>query len=68
CVEKRLAIEVDGAIHLDPAQAVHDADRTAYLAQYGIRVLRFTNDEVERHLPDVLKKIQAECLTPHPLS
>jgi very-short-patch-repair endonuclease len=66
CVEKRLAVEVDGAIHLNPEQAAHDADRTDYLAQHGIRVLRFTNDEVERHLPDVLKKIQAACLTPQP--
>ena len=65
-VEKHLAIEVDGAIHLDPQHAAHDEDRTAYLAQHGIRVLRFTNGEVERHLLDVLKRIEADCLTPGP--
>lgn len=64
CVEKRLAIEVDGPIHLNPPQAAHDEDRTEYLAKQGIRVLRFTNGEVERHLLDVLKRIEAECLTP----
>lgn len=66
CVEKRLAVEVDGPIHLNPQQAAHDEDRTDYLTQHGIRVLRFTNDEVERHLSDVVKRIEAECLTPCP--
>jgi hypothetical protein len=34
------------------------------LAQRGVRILRFTNDEIERHLPDVLKRIIAAALTP----
>ncbi len=66
CVEKRLAVEVDGEVHLDPQQAAHDEDRTEYLATQGICVLRFTNAEVEHRLPEVLKKIKAECLTPQP--
>jgi very-short-patch-repair endonuclease len=57
CVEYQLAVEVDGDIHLDPERASHDAERSEFLAQHGVRVLRFTNEDVEQHLPDVLRKI-----------
>jgi very-short-patch-repair endonuclease len=57
CVEHQLAIEVDGGIHLTPEQAAHDADRSDYLALQGVRVVRFTNEEIERNLSDVLRKI-----------
>ena len=57
CVEYQLAVEVDGDVHLDLERAAHDAERSEFLVQRGIRVLRFTNEEVEQHLPDVLRKI-----------
>lgn len=57
CVEHRLVLEVDGGVHLTPAQVAHDAARTEYLQQRGIRVLRFRNDEVEDNLQVVLQKI-----------
>jgi very-short-patch-repair endonuclease len=57
CVEHQLAIEVDGGVHLNAEQAVHDVERSEFLAQRGVRFLRFTNDEIDRHLPDVLRKI-----------
>ncbi len=46
CVEHKLAIEVDGATHDDPAQIKNDAERDAYMNSLGIRVLRFGNEEV----------------------
>ena len=67
CVEHQLAIEVDGGVHLSPEQAVHDSERSEFLAQRGVRVLRFTNEEVEKHLPDVLRKI-IEAISPPALS
>jgi adenine-specific DNA-methyltransferase len=57
CVECQLAIEVDGGVHLNAEQAARDSERSEFLAQHGVRVLRFTNDEIDRHLPDVLRKI-----------
>ena len=57
CVEHQLEVEVDGGIHTHPAQAEHDAARTEFLEARGIRVLRFSNDEVENHLDEVLKRI-----------
>jgi len=67
CVEHQLAIEVDGGVHLSPEQAVHDSERSEFLAQRGVRVLRCTNEEVEKHLPDVLRKI-IEAISPPALS
>jgi phosphoribosylformylglycinamidine synthase len=57
CVEHQLVIEVDGSIHRTPEQAVYDAARTEHLMGHGLRILRFTNDEVAYRLPDVLNRI-----------
>jgi very-short-patch-repair endonuclease len=56
CVERRLAIELDGGVH--EAQVEQDAAREQVLAATGIRVLRFPNDEVRDRLPLVLAKIR----------
>ncbi len=64
CAERLLAIELDGGVHDVAQRAGHDAARAEFLAQRGVRILRFTNDEIERHLPDVLKRIIAAALTP----
>ena len=44
CAELRLAIEVDGDSHA--SQTRYDRRRTANLAALGVRVVRYTNDEV----------------------
>jgi len=59
CVKHLLEVEVDGPVHDDPQQAGHDAARTEYLQRLGVRVLRFTNAEVEHDLPGVLRRIVA---------
>jgi very-short-patch-repair endonuclease len=64
CVKHLLEVEVDGPVHDDPPQADHDAARTEYLERRGIRVLRFTNDEVEHDLPGVLRRIVAATREP----
>ena len=62
CVEHQLEVEVDGGVHTDPAQMARDVERTKFLEERGIRVLRFGNDEVENHLEDVLRRIvDAAC-------
>jgi very-short-patch-repair endonuclease len=54
CTQRRLAVEVDGPTH-DPMQ---DEARDAGLTAKGIRVLRFANDDVYRHVDDVLGEIR----------
>lgn len=57
CVEHQLVIEVDGGVHLSPKQTAYDEARTEYLSERGLRVLRFTNEEVLHSLPSVLQHI-----------
>lgn len=49
-------IEVDGEVHTN--QKDYDDARTAKLAEYGCKVLRFTNREVINNLPKVLAEIK----------
>jgi very-short-patch-repair endonuclease len=53
---KKLILEVDGGQHVE--QQEYDADRTAYLAEKGYRVLRFWNHEVLKELDAVLEVIR----------
>ena len=64
CVEHQLEIEIDGGVHADPAQAIHDRERAEFLQVRGIRVLRFSNAEVEHDLFEVLRRIVAATLNP----
>jgi very-short-patch-repair endonuclease len=57
CVERQLVVEVDGGVHINTEQATHNVERSEFLEQRGVHVLRFTNEEIEQHLPDVLRKI-----------
>jgi very-short-patch-repair endonuclease len=56
CVDRRLAIELDGQVHA--TQQAHDADREALLIAVVARVLRFPNAAVRDDLSQVLAAIQ----------
>jgi len=60
CPSARLALEVDGFAHDSVAQARRDERREAWLAQYGVRVLRIRATDVLRdeRLEGVLLSIQ----------
>lgn len=64
CHQHALIVELDGGIH--DLQKEFDADREADLIARGFRVIRFTNQEIFKDLPMVLKKIVESCspLTP----
>src|SRR5436190_12423018 len=57
CVEHQLEVEVDGGVHANAEQAARDAARTEFLEAHGVRVLRFSNEEVENDLGEVLRRI-----------
>jgi very-short-patch-repair endonuclease len=58
CHKLKLVIEIDGGIHL--AQKEHDDGRTSEMEYLGIKVIHFTNEEVENQTKDVLNRIRAE--------
>lgn len=57
---KRLAIELDGSQHLTANAKEYDKVRTNYLQVHGIKTLRFWNNDVLKHLRQVLEKIEQE--------
>ena len=69
CHDFKLIIEVDGGIHNSEIQSEHDENRTSELEELGIRVIRFSNEEILNKLDLVLQKIQQTILrssTPSP--
>jgi very-short-patch-repair endonuclease len=46
CPSEKLAIELDGSIHDDYAAQCYDKERTQFLNQKGIRVIRFNNHQI----------------------
>ena len=59
--KKKIVIEVDGAQHLLPEHQEADEKRDAYLASWGIYVLRYSNDSIRNKFnvvaEDILKKL-----------
>ncbi len=49
CRKAKLAIEIDGAQHYVPDSIEYDKERTEYLENCGIRVLRFLNNDIDRN-------------------
>ncbi len=62
CESARLGVEVDGEIHLKKEQADFDKQRTEYLAEFGVKIIRFTNDEVLNKIQEVLIVISKEAM------
>jgi very-short-patch-repair endonuclease len=58
-VKHQFSVEIDGGIHQNAEQADYDRSRTDFLEMNGLRELRFTNEEIENNLPEVLNKIIA---------
>jgi very-short-patch-repair endonuclease len=57
CHEAVLAIEVDGGIHRTKSQSEHDEQRDGLFKNWGIKVLRFDNDEIFYSIESVLQRI-----------
>ena len=60
CGSANLAIEIDGAQHFTQEGRSHDRARDAHLESIGLRVIRFTNDEVDNHFDAVCSQINRE--------
>ena len=55
----RVAVEIDGDSHETPEAKMYDHKRTELLESYGIRVIRFTNDEILDTLPSTLNRLRS---------
>lgn len=58
CHKLKLVIEIDGGYHLTEEQQVLDKERTCTIEFQGLKVVRFTNEDVLLKLPEVIDKIK----------
>ncbi len=78
CPSLRLCIEIDGEVHVEDRVKQKDEERTIFLKENRIKVLRFRNEEVEQNIGNVLERIknyirsinqgQEVVQTPNPLT
>ena len=60
CHKYKLGVEIDGEIHANEEIHEYDLDRTAELNKFGIKVLRFTNNEILENINKVILTIKSE--------
>ena len=58
CHSEQLVIEVDGGIHQERDIILRDQGRTAEMGRFGLRVIRFRNEEILGDVEAVLEKIK----------
>ncbi|HNX66142.1 MAG TPA: endonuclease domain-containing protein [Bacteroidales bacterium] len=59
CHEAKLVIEIDGGVHDDPEQKEKDLARQQIINDFGIKVLRFKNEEIFNDIESVIIKIKS---------
>ncbi len=57
CAEAKIIIELDGSQHYEEKNIKKDIERTKYLEQYGITVIRIPNNQVNKNFRGVCEYI-----------
>ena len=57
--EAKIVIELDGSQHYEASEIQRDAERTAFLEEYGLSVIPVPNNEVSRNFRGVCEYIDA---------
>jgi len=60
CAPARLVIEIDGSQHYTEQGQCYDEERSQVLRAYGLKVLRFSNRDVDCNLAGVCTQIDLE--------
>jgi very-short-patch-repair endonuclease len=60
CPIKKLVIEIDGSQHFTIDNQEYDQNRTESFAFLGIKIIRFTNTDINTNMKGVLMKIRSE--------
>jgi very-short-patch-repair endonuclease len=58
CAKIKLVIEIDGSIHEIPEYQQHDTGRSEILNDFGITVIRFTNEQVLEEIDHTINQIE----------
>ena len=62
CHAAKLVIEIDGKQHYTDQGIVYDTERTQVLQGYGLKVLRYTNQQLEDNFQEVCWDIEKNLL------
>ena len=70
CASASLVIEVDGSQHYEPQAMAYDSERSAFLKALGLKILRFSNRDIDRDFRGVCEQIDiaVQARLQHPLS
>lgn len=60
CHKTRLVVEVDGSQHYNEQGLAYDKERSAIFAEYGVKVIRFSNTEIEKNFREVCNVMDLE--------
>ena len=60
CFQAKLVIELDGGGHYHPESEKADYERTKILEQYGLKVIRFCNTDIDKNFYSVCSVIDTE--------
>ncbi len=64
CHQHKLVIEVDGSIHKLPEVILNDIEKQNFLEKEGLKVIRFTNNDIFNQLDKVLEQINSHISSP----
>jgi very-short-patch-repair endonuclease len=62
CPKIKLVIEVDGGIHEIPEHQAYDIGRSEILNDFGIKVIRFTNEQIFQDIENVIKNVENNAI------
>ena len=57
CASAKLVVELDGSQHFEQEGLLYDQQRTAYLEQFGLQILRIANNDITRNFSGVCEYI-----------
>lgn len=66
CAQAQLIVELDGSQHYEESGIKHDEERTDFLEEYGLSVIRIPNNEINRNFAGVCEYI--DCVVGQSLS
>ncbi len=67
CAKAKLVIELDGSGHYTEEGKAYDKERTAFLEEYGLTVIRISNTQIHNNFQGVCEYIDhlVECTLSH---
>ncbi len=62
CPALKLGIEVDGGIHNLKENKIYDLAREKIINEHGVKIIRFTDQDIEQNLPTVIELIKTHII------